>query len=71
MSNLMLLAVLKRSVELNKEDNFNSLNQFTSRWVNVNYMKFDAIGSYKEVCIVQQERQFHCFKYIYFKIGKR
>ena len=42
----------------NKQDNLNSLNQFTSRYVNVNYVKFDAIGSPKEVFIVQQTRQF-------------
>ena len=58
MSSLMRLAVLKRSVQFNQQDNFISLNQFTSRYLNINYVKFDVIGSPKEVCIVQQTRQF-------------
>ncbi len=39
------MAVLNRNVQFDKQDNFNALNQVTSRYLNVNYVKFDAIGS--------------------------
>ena len=55
----MRLAVLKRSVESNNQDNlllllFNLLKKL----LNVTYLKFEAISSPKEVCRVQQPRKF-------------
>ena len=35
-----------------------AFNQFTSRYLNVTYVKFEAIGSPKEVCREKQPRQF-------------
>ena len=60
----MLLAVVKRPVSFNKQDSLISLNIFTSRWVNLNYVKFDAFGSPNEVCIVQQTREFNSLNII-------
>ena len=45
MSSLMRSAVLKRSVQCNNLECLNALYQFTLRWVIVNYVKFDSIGS--------------------------
>ena len=39
--------------------------------LNVIYVKFDAICSPEEVCIVQQQRQMLIFKSIYIKIIER
>ena len=36
----------------------NTLNEFSSILIDVIYLKFDAIGSPKEVCLLQQSRQF-------------
>ena len=59
MSSLMRLAVLKRSVESNNQDNFLLLLfNLLKKLLNVNDVKFEAIGSPKEVCRVQQPRQF-------------
>ena len=40
-------------------------------WLNAIYVKFDAIGSPEEVCIVQQQRQMLIFKSIYVRMIER
>ena len=40
----------------------NNLNEFSSIFLHVIYVKVDAISSPKEVCIVQQPRQFLILK---------
>ena len=57
MSSLMRLAVLKRSVESNNQDNFLLLLfNLLKKLLNVTYVKFEAIGSPKEVCRMQKPK---------------
>ena len=59
MSSLMRLALLKRSVECTNQDNLLLLLiNLLTKFLNVTDVKFEAIDSPNEVCRVQQPRQF-------------
>ena len=73
MSSLMRLALLKRSVECNNQDNLLLLLiNLLKKFLNFTDVKFEAIGSPKEVCRVQQQRKFlTAFIQFTYKIIKR
>ena len=59
MSSLMRLALLKMSVECNNQHNLLLLLiNLLTKFLDVTDVKFDAIGSPKEVCREKQPRQF-------------